>query len=111
MENILSVLFCIIRGIIAYAIIVLPIIFYVKAGSVETYIEGDANILKYILKRCENSPGCSDILVQNGFPDHLTEKDLKDLKKADPNRYDCLINELNIIINHERFLRMKNVNI
>jgi len=105
MENILSVLFCIFKIIIAYAIVVLPIIFYVKAGSAETYIEGDANILKYILKGCENSPGCSDILAKYGFPNSLTVKDLKDMKRSDPKRFDCLISELNKIINRERLIR------
>lgn len=105
MESILSVLFCIIRVIISYAIITLPIIFFVKSGSVETYIEGDANILKYILKGLENSPGCSDFLLHYGFPVPLTKEYMKILKKRDRNRYEFLVSEVNKIINRERYIR------
>ena len=105
MEDIFSAFYTLVRFIIASIIVALPIIFFFKGATIKTHIEGEANIIRYILKGCENSPGCYNILVQNGFPNYLTKKDLKYLKRSDPKRFDCLISELNKIINRERLIR------
>jgi len=105
MEDIFSAFWTLVRFVIASIIVALPIISFFKGATIKTHIEGEANIIRYILKGCENSAGCSDILAKYGFPNSLTVKDLKDLKRSDPKRFDCLISELNKIINRERLIR------
>jgi len=111
MENILSVLLSIIWFFITSVILALPVLFFIKYGSIKTHIEGDSNIIRYILKGSENSPGCSDFLLQHGFTCPLTKEYMKTLKKSDPNKYDYLISKLNIIINRESFIRNNFANI
>lgn len=105
MENLLSIILSIIWFIIASVIVSLPIICFIKFGAVQTHIEGDSNIIKYIIKGSENSQGCSDFLRQHNFICPLTKEYLQILKKSDSNHYDYLVTKLNIIINQERILR------
>jgi hypothetical protein len=109
MDDIFSAFLSIVWFVIASIIVALPIISFFKGATVKTHIEGEASIIRYLLKGSENSPGCSDFLLYNGFTVPLTKEYMKILKKSDPNRYDSLIIELNIIINRERLLRINSV--
>lgn len=89
-------------------LIIAAILGFFKVATVKTYIEGDSRIIRYILRRSENSPGCSTFLTENGYQSPLTKEYLQGLIKQNRTKFISLVNELNIIINQEAYLKSKN---
>ena len=64
--------------------------------------EVDINNIKSVLKMCNNSVGCKDLLSQRGFSSENAEKDFRQLMRHDNEGYVALVYDLIDIVNHEK---------
>ena len=103
-ENIMETIFSLLIGSLFFV----PILGFFKVATVKRHIEGDGNIIRYILSKSEDSPGCSTFLIEHGYQSPLTKKYLQTMLKNNREDFFSLVNELNVIINQEAYLKSKN---
>jgi hypothetical protein len=103
-ENIMETIFSLLIGSLFFV----PILGFFKVATVKSHIEGDSNIIRYILKNCEDSTKCTTFLLEHGYQSPLTKKYLKTMLTNNREDFFSLVNELNVIINREAYLKSKN---
>ena len=103
-ETLIKAVFVLLMACLFFA----PILGFFKVATVKTHIEGDSNIIRYILSKSEDSPGYSTFLTQHGYQSPLTKDYLQTMLKHNREDFFSLVNELNNIINQEAYLKSKN---